>query len=102
MLRAKRRSTRWRKSGARRRPRGSDRFRRVDGRAGRARLLPALGSSMPPSQKELKAMTDKQVKRPGPDHPITIARNPARVVVTIAGKVIADTRAALTLREAKY
>ena len=47
-------------------------------------------------------MTDKQVKRPGPDHPITIARNPARVVVSIAGKVIADTRAALTLREAKY
>jgi uncharacterized protein (DUF427 family) len=57
---------------------------------------------MPPSQKELKAMTDKQVKHPGPDHPITIARNPARVVVSIAGKVIADTRAALTLREAKY
>jgi uncharacterized protein (DUF427 family) len=57
---------------------------------------------MPPSQKELKAMTDKQVKRPGPDHPITIARNPARVVVSIAGKVIADTRAALTLREGKY
>ncbi|MBV8652845.1 MAG: DUF427 domain-containing protein [Alphaproteobacteria bacterium] len=47
-------------------------------------------------------MTDKQVKHPGPDHPITIARNPARVVVSIAGKVIADTRAALTLREAKY
>jgi uncharacterized protein (DUF427 family) len=47
-------------------------------------------------------MTDKQVKRPGPDHPITIARNPARVVVSIAGKVVADTRAALTLREAKY
>lgn len=44
----------------------------------------------------------KTVKIPGPDHPITIERNPARVVVTVAGEVIADTRNALTLREAKY
>ena len=44
----------------------------------------------------------KTVKIPGPDHPITIERNPARVVVTVAGAVIADTRNALTLREAKY
>lgn len=44
----------------------------------------------------------KTVKVPGPDHPITIERNPARVVVTVAGAVIADTRNALTLREAKY
>lgn len=44
----------------------------------------------------------KPVKIPGPDHPITIARNPRRVVVTLAGKVIADTRDALTLREAAY
>ncbi|MFC6518538.1 DUF427 domain-containing protein [Undibacterium arcticum] len=39
---------------------------------------------------------------PGPDHPITIEPNPTRVVVSIAGRVIADTRAALTLREASY
>jgi len=39
---------------------------------------------------------------PGPDHPITIERNPARVVVSVAGRVVADTRAALTLREASY
>ena len=44
----------------------------------------------------------KPVKIPGPDHPITIARNSARVVVTVAGRVIADTRDALTLREATY
>ncbi len=44
----------------------------------------------------------KPVKIPGPDHPITIDHNPNRVVVSIAGKVIADTRAALTLREATY
>ncbi len=46
--------------------------------------------------------TTKSIKIPGPDHPITIARNPARIVVSIAGRVIADTRAALTLREAAY
>jgi uncharacterized protein (DUF427 family) len=46
--------------------------------------------------------TAKSMKAPGPDHPITISANPARVVVTIAGRVVADTRAALTLREAAY
>ena len=44
----------------------------------------------------------KQVKIPGPDHPITIERNSARVVVTVGGRVVADTREALTLREAAY
>jgi len=39
---------------------------------------------------------------PGPDHPITIARNRNRVRVTFAGKVIADSTHALTLREADY
>jgi uncharacterized protein (DUF427 family) len=47
-------------------------------------------------------MKDKQIKLPGPDHPIAIQRNPARVVVSVAGRVIADSRNALTLREAEY
>jgi len=47
-------------------------------------------------------MTNRAVKTPGPDHPIAIVPNPARVVVTVAGRVIADTRDALTLREAGY
>ena len=47
-------------------------------------------------------MTDMLMKIPGPDHPISIEANPSRVVVTVGGKVIADTRAALTLREASY
>ncbi|MEA1676024.1 DUF427 domain-containing protein [Nitrospirillum sp. BR 11163] len=47
-------------------------------------------------------MSDKTIKIPGPDHPITIERNPRRVVVTLGGKVIADTREALSLREARY
>lgn len=47
-------------------------------------------------------MTERTIKIPGPDHPITIERNEKRVVVTVGGRVIADTRRALTLREAKY
>ena len=47
-------------------------------------------------------MVEKQIKIPGPDHPIAIEANPSRVVVKVGGKIIADTRAALTLREASY
>jgi uncharacterized protein (DUF427 family) len=47
-------------------------------------------------------MKEKQIRIPGPDHPISIQRNPARVVVSVAGQVVADTGNALTLREADY
>lgn len=47
-------------------------------------------------------MADRPIKIPGPDHPITIEKNPNRVVVTLGGQVLAHTRNALTLREAKY
>ncbi|SFI80225.1 DUF427 domain-containing protein [Caulobacter sp. UNC279MFTsu5.1] len=47
-------------------------------------------------------MTDRPIKIPGPDHPITVTRNSKRVVVTLGGAVIADTCDALTLREASY
>ncbi|WP_426227371.1 DUF427 domain-containing protein [Pararhizobium sp. DWP3-4] len=47
-------------------------------------------------------MLDKPVKLPGPDHPIVITPNPGRVVVRQGGKIIADSRSALTLREASY
>ena len=42
-------------------------------------------------------MKEKQIKLPGPDHPISIERNPARVVVSVPGRVVADTHNALTL-----
>jgi hypothetical protein len=45
---------------------------------------------------------DNAVKLPGPDDPITIERNPNRVVVSVAGRVIARTRNALMLREAAH
>jgi uncharacterized protein (DUF427 family) len=44
----------------------------------------------------------KRIKVPGPEHPITIERNPKRVVVSVVGRVISDTQDALTLREANY
>jgi uncharacterized protein (DUF427 family) len=47
-------------------------------------------------------MSDKPILQPGPEHPITIERNPARVRVTVAGRLIADTQDALTLREAGH
>src|SRR5204862_4941032 len=47
-------------------------------------------------------MKEKQIMIPAPDHPISIQRNPARVVVSVAGRVIAETRNALTLRESDY
>jgi uncharacterized protein (DUF427 family) len=52
--------------------------------------------------RRMKIMTAKPIKIPGPDHPISIEPNPSRVVVTVGGKVIADTCDALTLREASY
>jgi len=44
----------------------------------------------------------KPIKIPGPDHPISVERNSGRVVVSVAGRIIADTRDALTLYEAHY
>jgi uncharacterized protein (DUF427 family) len=42
------------------------------------------------------------MKLPGPDHPITITANPRRIRVSADGRVIAETSAALTLKEASY
>jgi uncharacterized protein (DUF427 family) len=42
------------------------------------------------------------IKQPEPDHPITVEPSGTRVVVTVAGQAIVDTRRALVLREANY
>ncbi|MBP0623444.1 DUF427 domain-containing protein [Cupriavidus consociatus] len=47
-------------------------------------------------------MSGKPVRIPGPDHPITITPTQGRVVVKAAGRVVADSTAALTLQEASY
>jgi uncharacterized protein (DUF427 family) len=47
-------------------------------------------------------MSARQPRIPGPDHPISVTPNRARVLVRVAGTLIADTREALTLQEASY
>jgi uncharacterized protein (DUF427 family) len=47
-------------------------------------------------------METKSIKLPGPNHPITIEPNLTRVTVSVAGRIVADTQKALTLREASY
>jgi len=42
------------------------------------------------------------MKLPGPDHPIDLALNPRRVRVEVNNHVIADSAAAVTLKEAAY
>ena len=44
----------------------------------------------------------KAVKIPNSQHPIAIERSGSRVLVTVAGRVVADTTRALTLRESDY
>jgi len=51
---------------------------------------------------QLVSASFKPIKVPGPEHPITVERNPKRVVVSVAGRIIADSQNALTLREANY
>ena len=47
-------------------------------------------------------MTARPIKVSGPEHPITVEPNVSPVVVSIGARVIADSREALTLREANY
>lgn len=44
----------------------------------------------------------KTIKTPGPDHPISVRRLPARVVVKAGGIVVADSIAVIELKEASY
>ena len=40
------------------------------------------------------------MKKPGPDHPISIRKNPHRIRVILGGFIVAETTEALTLSEA--
>jgi uncharacterized protein (DUF427 family) len=44
----------------------------------------------------------REVKIPGPDHPITVTPTRSRVSVHVGDRVIADSTRALTLQEADY
>ena len=50
----------------------------------------------------LKDVNARPVLVPSAKHPITIEPNPNRVVVRVGESVVADTREAITLREANY
>ncbi|APZ97289.1 hypothetical protein BWQ93_01370 [Sphingopyxis sp. QXT-31] len=47
-------------------------------------------------------MTERRMLIPDAGHPTTIAPHPGRVEVRIGDRVIADTKAAVALREASY
>jgi uncharacterized protein (DUF427 family) len=47
-------------------------------------------------------MSNRPTLQPGPDHPISIEPAKARIVVSVAGRVVADTENAVMLREADY
>jgi uncharacterized protein (DUF427 family) len=44
----------------------------------------------------------KEIKIPGPDHPITISPPEGRVRVTVAGRIVAESTRALRLEEKGY
>jgi len=44
----------------------------------------------------------KPVKLPGPDHPITVEPSNVHVQVRVAGRIVADSRNAVSLQEADY
>lgn len=47
-------------------------------------------------------MNTRPEKIPGPDHPISIVPSDRRVVVKVAGQIVADSKSALRLQEANY
>jgi uncharacterized protein (DUF427 family) len=51
---------------------------------------------------ETKNSESKQIKVPGPDHPITISPAEGTVRVTVGGRIIAESTRALRLEEKGY
>jgi uncharacterized protein (DUF427 family) len=51
---------------------------------------------------QIKSSESKEVKIPGPDHPITISSAKEKVRVTVAGKIVVESTRALRLEESGY
>ena len=51
---------------------------------------------------QIKSKEAKEIKIPGPDHPITISSAVDKIRVTIAGKIVAESTRALRLEEKGY
>jgi uncharacterized protein (DUF427 family) len=49
-----------------------------------------------------KSTKGKEIRIPGPDHPITISPAEAKVRVTVAGRIVAESARALRLEEKGY
>ncbi|WP_130620558.1 DUF427 domain-containing protein [Dyella amyloliquefaciens] len=47
-------------------------------------------------------MNSRVQRIPGPDHPIEVRPDSSHIVVRVGGRVVADTRSALSLSEASY
>src|SRR6202789_3670437 len=51
---------------------------------------------------ETRTSNGKQIKIPGPDHPITLSPAEGTVRVTVAGRIVAESARALRLEEKGY
>jgi len=51
---------------------------------------------------EPKTSKGKEIRIPGPDHPITISPAEGKVRITVAGKIVAESTRALRLEEKEY
>jgi uncharacterized protein (DUF427 family) len=51
---------------------------------------------------DTKSSKGKEVRIPGPDHPITISPTEGKVRVTVAGRIVAESTRALRLEEKGY
>ena len=51
---------------------------------------------------EIKTSKGKEIRIPGPDHPITISPAEGKVRVTVAGRMVAESMRALQLEEKGY
>jgi uncharacterized protein (DUF427 family) len=51
---------------------------------------------------EIQSNKGKEVKIPGPDHPITISPAEGKVRVSVAGRIVAESKRALRLEEKGY
>jgi uncharacterized protein (DUF427 family) len=51
---------------------------------------------------DTKSNNRKEIKNPGPDHPITVSPVEGKIRITVAGKIVAESTRALRLEEKGY
>jgi uncharacterized protein (DUF427 family) len=63
---------------------------------------PSFNQTMEEAQMNTTSNKGKEIRIPGPDHPITISPVEGKVRVTVAGRIIAESTRALRLEENGY